>query len=300
MVYKRNVEVLQLINMGRIFCALLILMCSTLGAQTSVLDYSMDRLPENYGGSQELKRFLEYHLVYPPKELKEKTEGKVVIEFMVTKEGKVAHAKVIERASPAMNEEAMRLFSMLLWKPAAQKGKEVDYSTTVTIPFKISKYKKSLKARGENYQEIEAKLLNPKKPSKRHNEKDLALATFKTDSSMVIHEKTDKPAKYLYGNDSLQKWILSELEYPEQARSLHIEGTVFLSMVVETNGYVSNIKPDKGVGAGCNEEAIRLLGETIWKPAEKEGMLVRSRIIYPITFMINNKFRDNAASEQRE
>ncbi|MFL5751855.1 MAG: TonB family protein [Bacteroidia bacterium] len=287
--------------MGKIFSALLILSCLSAGAQTSVLDYSMDRLPENYGGNQELKRFLEYHLVYPEKELKEKTEGKVVIGFVVSKEGKVENAKIIERAGPAMNQEAMRLFSMLLWKPASQKGKEIDYSTTITIPFKISRYKRSLKARGESYQDMQAKLAKPKKSSKRHNEEHVVIPSItKADSSMVIYERTDKPARYLYGNDSLQKLILSRLEYPEQARNLHIEGTVFLSMIVETNGFVSNIKPEKGVGAGCNEEAIRLLGETKWEPAEKEGMLVRSRIIYPITFMINNKFRDNAASEQRE
>lgn len=285
--------------MKRLLLPLLVCIAFSVPAQ-SVLDYSMDRLPEVYGGNLEFRRFLDYHLVYPEDELRTKTEGKVVIGFMVTKEGKITNAKIIEKASPLLNAEAIRLFNLLQWKPAVQLGQEVDYEYTLAIPFKIAKYKKSLKYRGDDYQALERKRNTPKKTAKHKGEKPVQYAAMPVDSSLVIYEKTDKAAKYYYGNDSLQKFIMANLQYPEMAKRQNIEGTVYLSMVVETNGFVSNLKADKSVGAGCNEEAVRLLGETTWKPAEKDGKLVRSRVIFPVSFRINNTFHDNSFSEQRE
>jgi len=226
----------------------------------------------------ELKRFLEYHLYYPPAELKEKKEGKVVIGFTVTKEGKITNPRIIERLSPALDKEAFRLFSMLLWMPALQRKKEVDYEYTIDIPFKVSRYKKSLKYRGDI-----SSFLQKMEP----------------DTGFTIHEKVDKQARYLFGNDSLAQYMSANFQYPDMAKLHNIEGTVYLNFVVEPNGYVSNIKVEKGLGGGCSEEAVRLVGETKWKPAEKNGKRVRSRMVYPVQFTINNTFRDNSASEQK-
>jgi TonB family protein len=285
--------------MNKNLFVLMVFCIFTASAQTSVLDYSLDRIPEVYGGSVEYKRFLEYHMMYPEDEIRTKTEGKVVIEFVVSSEGKIRNAKIIERVSPLLNMEAIRLFNLLLWTPAVKEGKEIDYAYTIDIPFKISKYKKGLKYRGDNYQELMARMNKVKKPNKKKGEKAPALVTLPPDSSNIIYEVPDKPAKYFYGNDSLQKYVLANLDYPNIAKTQGIEGTVYLSMIVETNGFVSNIKPDKSVGGGCNEEAERLMGQTIWKPAEKDGRLVRSKIVCPISFRIMNTFHDNSFSEQK-
>ena len=75
----------------------------------------------------------------------------------------------------------------------------------------------------------------------------------------------------------------------EAAKMAEVNGTVKLSFVVETNGNVSNITIDKSVGGGCDNEAIRLIQETHWIPAVKNGQYVRSHNTQEITFNIGNR-----------
>ena len=79
-------------------------------------------------------------------------------------------------------------------------------------------------------------------------------------------------------------YILTNLKYPEAAKAGEIHGTVRLSFVVETNGNVSNITVLNSVGGGCDNEAIRLLQNTHWIPAVKNGKYVRSYNKQDITF----------------
>ena len=90
-----------------------------------------------------------------------------------------------------------------------------------------------------------------------------------------------------------RKYLSDDLKFPPEAKEREIQGTVRLSFVVETDGSVSNIVVVNSVGGGCDNEAIRLLQETIWIPAEKSGKYVRSTNMQDITFSIGSRnFQD--------
>jgi TonB family protein len=119
------------------------------------------------------------------------------------------------------------------------------------------------------------------------------------DSSMVVNLRADKsPEYYKNGDEGLAEYILSNIEYPPVAREKSIEGTVIIEFIVETNGFVTNLKIKQGVTGGCSEEAVRLIKDTKWQPAELNGKTVRYRMSYPITFNLKTNFRDYLTPRQ--
>lgn len=81
------------------------------------------------------------------------------------------------------------------------------------------------------------------------------------------------------------KAIGSDLKYPGQARRMGIEGTVYVQFVVDKDGSVSDVQVMKGIGAGCDEEAMRVIKEgPKWKAGMQNGRKVKVRMRLPIRF----------------
>jgi len=77
----------------------------------------------------------------------------------------------------------------------------------------------------------------------------------------MVHQKKSnfiKRPQFSGGKDEFRKIIVENLVYPEEAKAKGIEGTVYLTITVNDYGEVVDAKVDKGVGYGCDEEAIRL------------------------------------------
>jgi protein TonB len=77
------------------------------------------------------------------------------------------------------------------------------------------------------------------------------------------------------------------LVYPVIARSNGIQGKVFLNFIVEPNGSVSNVTVLRGIGGGCDEEAIRLVKAMPgWTPGKQQGKSVRVTVNYSVAFAL--------------
>lgn len=97
-----------------------------------------EEMPEFPGGMQNLMKFLTQNIKYPATALSNKEQGRVIVQFVVTKEGKICDAKVVRSISPELDKEALRAIDMMpLWKPGKQKGKPVNVKYTVPIAFRI-------------------------------------------------------------------------------------------------------------------------------------------------------------------
>ena len=89
------------------------------------------------------------------------------------------------------------------------------------------------------------------------------------------------------GLSEFYKFVGSKLKYPAQARRIGIEGKVFVQFVVDKDGSMSDIKVVKGIGAGCDEEVLRILGMCPpWNPGLQGARPVRVRMILPVTFKL--------------
>lgn len=79
---------------------------------------------------------------------------------------------------------------------------------------------------------------------------------------------------------------MTTLKYPSAAARANKGGRVFVSFVVNTDGSIQDVKLIKGVGFGCDEEAIRVIKSMPrWNPAKQNGKPVRSIFTQPITFV---------------
>lgn len=107
-----------------------------------------------------------------------------------------------------------------------------------------------------------------------------------TEEIFVVVESTASPKG---GLPAFYQDIGMRMRYPAQARRMRIEGRVFLEFVVNKDGSIQDVRVVKGIGAGCDEEAVRVIETSeAWNPARQRGKPVRQRMILPITFRLMN------------
>jgi protein TonB len=83
-------------------------------------------------------------------------------------------------------------------------------------------------------------------------------------------------------------YVRENINYPRLARDKQIEGKVFIEFFVDKDGSIINTKILRGVGGGCDEEALRVLrNSSKWQPARQRGRIVRQRMTFPIIFKLN-------------
>jgi TonB family protein len=92
--------------------------------------------------------------------------------------------------------------------------------------------------------------------------------------------------QYPGGNAALRRFIDENLKYPEEALEKQIEGTVYVSFTVSNEGNVEDIRATKGIGYGCDEEAIRIISLLRYEAARNRGLKVRSTMKTKINFRL--------------
>ena len=99
-------------------------------------------------------------------------------------------------------------------------------------------------------------------------------------------------AKFPGGLQAFYNFLSKNMKYPSEAEKLGVEGRVFVQFIVEKDGSLSDIKVVKGIGAGCDEEAVRVLRiMPNWLPGTQEGEPVRQKMIQSILFKFNKRAR---------
>jgi len=89
------------------------------------------------------------------------------------------------------------------------------------------------------------------------------------------------------GMAAFYKYVGDKMKYPPQARRMGIDGKVFVEFVINKDGSISDVKAVKGIGAGCDEEAVRVVqGAPSWTPGKQRGKPVKQRMVLPITFKL--------------
>jgi protein TonB len=104
------------------------------------------------------------------------------------------------------------------------------------------------------------------------------------DQIFLVVEETAMPQG---GMQAFYEYVGKKLKYPAQARRMGIEGKVFVEFVINRDGTIQDVKAIKGIGAGCDEEAVRVIQSApSWKPGKQRGKPVRQRMVLPITFKL--------------
>jgi protein TonB len=99
----------------------------------------------------------------------------------------------------------------------------------------------------------------------------------------VVEENPGYPG----GDEARIKFLMENMKYPEEAKELGVQGKVFVTFVVEIDGSISNVRVLRGIGSGCDDEAVRVVKSMPkWIPGKQRGVPVRVQFNLPINFKL--------------
>lgn len=108
-----------------------------------------------------------------------------------------------------------------------------------------------------------------------------------SDEPWVFVEQSAAPAG---GMKSFYQYLGKEINYPAQARRMGVEGKVFVEFIVNRDGSLVDVKAIKGIGAGCDEEAVRVVSSSPkWSPGKQRGVPVRQKMVATVIFKLGNQ-----------
>ena len=102
-----------------------------------------------------------------------------------------------------------------------------------------------------------------------------------------ITDRVDRNPKFKGGQIALIRYLGQNMRYPQEAKDQNIQGSVLVDFVVDHTGKVKDVKIAKGLGGGCDEEALRLFRQMPpWEPGEKDGRKVDTQMNFPLNFTL--------------
>ena len=116
-----------------------------------------------------------------------------------------------------------------------------------------------------------------------------AMAQNKKTSNDKVFEKVEDMPEFPGGEQAMLKFVSENVQYPEEAKEKEISGRVLVGFIVEKDGSIGDVKVVKGIGGGCDEEAVRVVkAMPKWKPGKQDGKPVRVSFMLPINFKLSD------------
>ena len=98
----------------------------------------VEQMPTFPGGQQELMAYLGKNIKYPTIAQENGTQGRVIIQFVVERDGSITDIRVVKSVDPYLDKEALRVVkTMPKWKPGKQRGKPVRCRFTLPVRFRL-------------------------------------------------------------------------------------------------------------------------------------------------------------------
>lgn len=227
----------------------------------------VEKMPEfPDGGMSGLMKFLSANIHYPEAAHKAGTQGRVTVQFVVGKDGSINNVKVIRGVDPALDTEAIRVISsMPKWKPGTQKGEPVNVRYTVPVMFRLM-------------------------PEPVDKIDEMMVVGYRNSEAPVIGEVYDvveKMPEFPGGMTGLMQHLSKNIRYPAEAHANNIQGRVVVSVIINTEGKVTNAKIVQGVAPSLDAEALRVTGTMPdWTPGTKDGKPVNVKYTFPVMFRL--------------
>ncbi len=125
------------------------------------------------------------------------------------------------------------------------------------------------------------------------NKKDSVTQCFNEKNELIPCPVADTGNTFVYSEKmpkcpfDINRYLAKNIRYPKFARTAEIEGRVILKFTVDEDGAIAEVKVMKGIGGGCDEEAVRVVSEMpYWEPGIQNGKTVRVYFTLPISFKL--------------
>ncbi len=102
-----------------------------------------------------------------------------------------------------------------------------------------------------------------------------------------IYDVVEVMPEFPGGQEALMNYLTKNLKFPDQAREQGVQGTVYITFIVELDGRISGVRVLRGIDSEFDEEAMRVVRNMpVWKPGTQRGKAVRVRYALPIRFTL--------------
>ena len=220
------------------------------------------------GGMQELMKYLQMNIRYPKEAQDKGIQGRVIVQFVVNKDGSICEANVVKSVDPLLDAEALRVINaMPHWTPGKQRGEPVRVRFTIPVAFHL------------------AEATAPKASELKQT------ATAKTTGSTVDGEEVflvvENLPEYPGGMQELMKYLQKEMKYPKEAQDKGIQGRVIVQFIVKKDGSIIEPEVVKPVDPLLDAEAVRVVNAMPkWNPGKQRGQAVNVRFTLPLMFRL--------------
>ena len=287
----------------------------------------VEKMPQFPGGEKEVIKFLSKTMQYPVEAQKKDEHGKVIVQFVISKTGKVEKAKVLRSVSPELDNEALRVVGLLPdWIPGEQNGEKVAVYRIIPILFQnVSpeeawvanvktvvvidnvKMPANFNATILNFDKFESvSILKPfpekeksrlmSKYGKQAENGVLLITSNKTEiqysladslSNKTCKEEITMPT-FPGGEEKLLSYIADSIQYPFVAKRLKTQGKVFIRFMVDVAGNVSNATVQRSVDYFLNKEAVRVVNTLPdWTPGAQCDKKLNFIVTVPVDFKLD-------------
>jgi TonB family protein len=215
-------------------------------------------MPSFPGGADKLKSYFEENLQYPAIDKQNGTQGRVICQFIVNKDGSISNIVVARSLSPTADKESIRIIeSMPKWIPGKHDGKNVNILYTVGIYFRL-----------------------PPEPTPKD--------TIAEVDTTRVYEAAEVMPSFPGGNAALMNHIQSHLKYPTlEGCEQGTQGRFIGQFVVNRDGSISDIVVKRSLTPTMDKEALRVIQSMPkWIPGKQDGVNVKVRYAIPIVFGI--------------
>ena len=206
-----------------------------------------DHLDKHPKAEYDYASYFTEHIQYPKIAQESKIQGDVDVKFVVNKDGSIKDFVVLKSIGYGCDSEAIRVVkSMPDWKPGIFNGKKINAEALVTVPFYLSEEEK-LRA-----------------------------------ESKKVHTYVEQMP---FSGYDYYGYITQHLRYPDSAKRKNITGEVYVKFIVTESGAIDSVSVLKGLGGGCDEEALRLVKSLPhWNPGKQNNKPVKVYFNMPVLF----------------
>lgn len=251
---------------------------------------TVEKKPQFPGGEAALMKYVGENIRYPENAFKNKVQGRVIVQFVVQKDGKVGEVKILRGTDEELNNEAVRVIKSLpAFTPGEMDGKPVSVWYTFPVMFKIIGEGKIIRLEGDNAGNTSA-------ASTRKSPADSAPA-----DGNQVYTVVEKKPQFPGGEAELLRYISENLRYPEVAKNEKNQGRVVVQFVVKSDGSVGDVKIIRKVSDALDAEAARVIKSLpTFTPGEMGGKPVSVWYTLPVTFKLSKNIEEPGPDKMTE
>ncbi|WP_286130713.1 energy transducer TonB [Solirubrum puertoriconensis] len=205
---------------------------------------------------------------YPSQAIRQRLEGRVEVNFVVSLTGALESIKITKSVHPVLDNEAMRVIAaMPPWEPGRNLGKPVRVSYTLPITFQLPA---------------------PASPGSKEVSAAPAQRAAPFDPNAGVYTFVEQIPQLEGGMERYQQYLKANLKYPPEALRNKVQGQVLVQFIVGTTGQLRQFKVIKTVHPQLDAEAMRVVQAMSipWIPGKQNGQAVNVYYTLPVRFRL--------------